>query len=377
MEEVLDFILGIFDSSKWPARWRCGQWTDFHGWLYVLSDFVIFLSYFAIPVLILRVILKKKVPFLTIFWLFVGFILLCGLSHLIDAIIFWYPYYKLSALIRFATAIVSVTTVIALIRILPKVFDLKSPDLLQAEVDQRKLVEEKLRTKVHELSRTNHELDRFVYSAAHDLRAPMTSVLGLIDIAADESKEEHTKEYLTMMRESIEGLDRFIKDIVHYSKNNRLEVQQEAINFKTLVNDVFDQIKYLDNSQGIKLSTNIECEQFTSDRHRLFIVLKNLIENAIKYSPQDHIVIDIKSKLLPTGDIEIQVCDEGLGIEESQLGKIFDMYYRASKEREGSGLGLYIVKEIAHKLGGNILVDSTLGKGSCFKLTIPNLNTTT
>jgi len=372
MEELQDFLLGIFDTSRWPARWSCGKWTDFHGWLYIISDFTIFISYFTIPILILRVIFKKDVPFLRIFWLFVGFILLCGLTHLVDAIIFWYPFYMFSALLRFFTAIVSVLTAIALFRVLPKVFELQSPELLRKEVEQRKVIEQTLRKNVKELSHTNHELDRFVYSAAHDLRAPMTSVLGLIDIATDETTDENTKEYLGMMRESIQGLDRFIKDIVNYSKNNRLEVQDNEINLELLIHEVLDQIKYLDNIKSVQLTKKLEHNEFISDRHRLFIILKNLIENAIKYSPDDNTVIEVSSAInSETNTIDISVSDKGNGIELEQQDKIFDMYYRAVKNGEGSGLGLYIVKEIATKLGGSIKVQSEIGKGSTFILSIP------
>jgi len=122
MGEVIEFFQNLFDVSDWPPRWICGKWSEFHGWLYIISDLTIWLAYFVIPVILIWFIQQnKKLPFLPVFWLFVAFILFCGLTHALDALIFWWPAYRVSALVRFGTAIVSILTVFALIRDLPKV----------------------------------------------------------------------------------------------------------------------------------------------------------------------------------------------------------------------------------------------------------------
>jgi len=144
-QQIKDFFSKILNTNDWPPRWHCGNWTDFHGWLYILSDASIWAAYFAIPFLLIRLIVKRKdIPFNKIFWLFIVFILLCGLTHLIDVIIFWWPAYRLSALIRFITAIVSIFTVYALYKILPLVFTLRTVTELEAEIDKRRVIEEKL-----------------------------------------------------------------------------------------------------------------------------------------------------------------------------------------------------------------------------------------
>ena len=144
-QQIKDFFSKILNTHDWPPRWHCGNWTDFHGWLYILSDASIWAAYFAIPFLLIRLIVKRKdIPFNKIFWLFIAFILLCGLTHLMDAIIFWWPAYRLSALIRFITAIVSIFTVYALYKILPLVFTLRTVTELEAEIDKRRVIEEKL-----------------------------------------------------------------------------------------------------------------------------------------------------------------------------------------------------------------------------------------
>lgn len=144
-QQAGDFFSGLFSINEWPARWHCGSWSDFHGWLYIVSDILICASYFLIPVFLIRFTLKRKdFPFPKTIWLFGAFILLCGTTHLIDAVIFWLPVYRFSALVRFATAIISLTTVYYLFKVLPNVLLLRSVYDLQKEIDERTAVEDKL-----------------------------------------------------------------------------------------------------------------------------------------------------------------------------------------------------------------------------------------
>lgn len=142
MNQITQFFQKLMDVSDWPPRWICGIWSEFHGWLYIGSDLTIWLAYFLIPIILLWFIQKKpSIPFLPIFWLFGAFILLCGLTHLIDAVIFWWPNYRLSALIRFATAVVSMGTVFALIKELPKVLNLNESNTSE-EISNTNLIEQ-------------------------------------------------------------------------------------------------------------------------------------------------------------------------------------------------------------------------------------------
>lgn len=149
MQQIAYFFRNLFDTSDFPARWHCGRWSDFHGWLYIISNLMIWSAYFAIPLIIIRYITNKqnKVLFHPLYFLFAAFILACGTTHLLDAIIFWTPVYRISALVLLLTGIISWITVFYLIRILPTAFSLKSPKELQAEVDLRKVAEEELTQK--------------------------------------------------------------------------------------------------------------------------------------------------------------------------------------------------------------------------------------
>ena len=147
-QQIQDFFSHLLGSSDFPARWHCGNWTDFHGILYITSDLLIWLAYFTIPVLLYRLLrIRKDIPFHRIFLFFIGFILLCGLTHLIDALIFWWPVYRFSALVRLFTALVSVTTVYQLYHIFPQITRLRSISELEQEIKKRKQAEEELAAK--------------------------------------------------------------------------------------------------------------------------------------------------------------------------------------------------------------------------------------
>ncbi len=146
MMQVIDFFERLFDMSDWPPRWHCGRWTGFHGWLYIISDLLVWSAYFAIPFIIIRYISKKQdARFLRLYFLFAAFILACGATHFFDAITFWFPVYRINALIRFITGVLSWITVFYLIRLLPLAFTLRSPRELEMENEQRKKAEEKFR----------------------------------------------------------------------------------------------------------------------------------------------------------------------------------------------------------------------------------------
>lgn len=153
MDQVLEFFRKLFDTADWPPRWHCGNWTDFHGWLYIISDLLVWSAYFAIPLIILKFITRKtQAKFVRAYFLFAAFILACGSTHLLDAVTFWFPAYRLNALVRLITGIVSWATVFYTVRILPEAMSLKTHDELMKEVNERKKAEE-------ELQRLNKQLN--------------------------------------------------------------------------------------------------------------------------------------------------------------------------------------------------------------------------
>ena len=147
MSPVAEFFRKLFSTEGFPPRWNCGRWTDFHGWVYIIGDLLIWSAYFAIPLIIVMYVSRRRnsgIRFQRIYLLFASFILACGATHLIDALIFWYPVYRFSALARVATGIISWTTIYYLVKSLPTALALKSPQALEAEVTQRRAAEAEL-----------------------------------------------------------------------------------------------------------------------------------------------------------------------------------------------------------------------------------------
>lgn len=175
-----EFFSGLLSTDSWPARWNCGIWTPFHGWLYIVSDFLIWLAYFMIPLILGYYLYKKQdgIPFKLVFLLFIAFILFCGLTHLIDVVIFWFPVYRLSALLRFITAMVSMGTVFALVKVTPEVLKYKSPEALEKLVSELTALNRRLKDEIlqreraeNELKRLNEDLERKVDERTEDLKA--------------------------------------------------------------------------------------------------------------------------------------------------------------------------------------------------------------
>lgn len=223
------------------------------------------------------------------------------------------------------------------------------------------------------LTKANQELDRFVYSASHDLRAPLTSVLGLIELSQKSKDPDEIRLCLEMMKSRIADLDAFIREIIDYSRNARQEVRLEDFNLYELVEEVADGLRHGNGMENILIRYNIPHDlKVTTDRPRLKVVLNNLIGNALKYSNPYHEEPAVSVKAgMNSHRLKIQIEDNGIGISDEHLPKIFEMFYRASEKSEGSGLGLYIVKETLEKLNGSVQVKSTHGHGSTFSVELP------
>jgi PAS domain S-box-containing protein len=223
------------------------------------------------------------------------------------------------------------------------------------------------------LKQTNFELDSFVYRASHDLRAPLRSVLGLLNLMRMESADDQKAAYINLAEKSINKLDSFILDLTNFSRNSRMEVQREKIDFEEVINECLDNLKYMENADKVDIRVDIQEEKpFMSDTGRMSILFQNLISNAIKYQRiHADSFVDIKVRTNSAG-ASIEVKDNGKGIQAEYLGRIFEMFFRASEDSYGSGLGLYITRQVVEKLDGKIEVDSAYNEGSSFRVFLPH-----
>jgi PAS domain S-box-containing protein len=269
------------------------------------------------------------------------------------------------------------------------------------DVTQRKEVEEKLKvanleleqikqdleyrvqertTELHhalqELRLRNHELDNYVYKVSHDLRAPLASILGLVSLSKLDNDISTIKHYIALIENRVNKSDEFIKSVMNHSRILNAELNVQSIDFEKLITTSIDELRYMPEVDQIDFSINIENQQvgFYNDEERLSIIFKNFLSNAIKYrNPQvEKSFVRFTITLAPQ-EASVQIADNGVGIESSYLDKIFDMFFRGPIRSEGSGLGLYIVKQTLDRLGGTVEVSSRFNRGTTFKMVIPNL----
>jgi signal transduction histidine kinase len=226
-----------------------------------------------------------------------------------------------------------------------------------------------------ELKKLNEELDRFIYSAAHDLKSPLASMEGLVILAEKEINKPEHAHYFRMMTSSLRKLESFIKDITDYAKNKRQQLKIEQVGIESQVAEIIDSLKFLPDASRINTSISIKTlAEFHSDKTRLNIILKNLVSNSFRYfdpmKSENYVVIEGQ---VNEQQMTIKITDNGIGIEDKHLPRIYDMFYRAVEHSQGTGIGLFLVRETVRMLRGKIAVKSKLGEWTIFYLTVPNL----
>ena len=235
---------------------------------------------------------------------------------------------------------------------------------------------EDLIQKVDELTKTNHDLEHMVYGVAHNLRSPLNSVLGLLDLAKQEGEaaSKNLTHYFQMMEDSIRKLDSSVNDLLRYAKNTKKEVTIEKIDVRTIIEDGIQQMKFIKGFDRIRTTVDVnQSSLFYSDTHRLRAIVNNLISNSVKYMDysKSHPSIEVKAEVNKQR-VSLEFKDNGIGINSAYLSKVFTMFYRATSQNEGTGLGLYLVKETVQRMGGTIHVESEEGMGTTFYITLPN-----
>jgi signal transduction histidine kinase len=224
------------------------------------------------------------------------------------------------------------------------------------------------------LNEENKELDNFLSSTSHDLRTPIASILGLTYLGRIELQEEKARTFMNIIEERIKKLDLIISDILNLSRSKKIDVKIEELDLRDLIEETTADIKFNKGASSIFLDYQAHPSHiFKSDHNQVKIILSNLLTNAVKYHnlDQPHPFIRVTFKR-NRHIVEISVEDNGRGISTENVPKIFDMFFRAADDTEGTGLGLYIVKEALNKIKGIIFVDSELGKGSKFRIVLEN-----
>jgi signal transduction histidine kinase len=224
------------------------------------------------------------------------------------------------------------------------------------------------------LSKAHEELDRFIYSASHDLRAPLTSILGLTNIARITDDANEIKECLQLITTRVQKLDSFIKDMIDFSRNARTKIVSQEVYIHETVSKLLDNLRTVyPGASSIDFRLEISENQcWLTDKIRIKVILNNLLSNSIRFYDTAKLENYVRIKSFQTKEHNVIIIeDNGIGIEKQHIPKIFGMFYRASNQSKGSGLGLYIVKEIVTTLGGTISMESEAGVGTEITLKLP------
>ena len=350
------FLQKLFDTADFPARWNCGNWDSFHGYLHILSDLMIWAAYFMIPVALVYYWWKKRadIAFPKLFWLFGAFIFSCGITHLIEATIFYHPIYRVSGLMKFVTAVVSWMTVFAIIRITPEALTLpgraKLSGQLQRQLDKKHKAQERL-------AETNRELEAYTGRVAHDLRNPLSGVILLGDLALEsiqKGQSETTVAQLSSMMETLRRMEESVKELHNLSLARNKETPLDLVDLSAIAEAVKDGLSSKIASHGAKV-TITELPTIFGNETLLSHLFTNLIENSLKYrsDASPHILIESSSE---DEVVVVTLTDNGKGIPEGEKDRVFEPNFRASNVEniEGAGVGLSLCTSIMRNHKGTI-----------------------
>ena len=237
---------------------------------------------------------------------------------------------------------------------------------------ERKRASKRFRSQYIEIENNNRELDKFVKVLSHDLRAPLSSVSGLISLAREEKNPLEFENYLTMMENSMQKLEVFTNAMIA-SLKNRGSVVMSELKPHDLVDEIIDELRFAADASGIRFENAIPEDCLVlSDPSRLRIIFSNLISNAIRYHDPKKVDKQIIVRCDRTAlTISFSIEDNGLGIAEEHQSNIFETYYTIGNVVGSSGLGLSNVRDAVEKLRGNIELKSKLGEGSAFTIVLP------
>lgn len=384
---MLEFFTRLLDPVGFPPRWQCGLWSSGLGWLHIVSDLAIFAAYFAIPVLLVVLVLRRRrdIPFNRVFLLFAAFIIACGSGHLIEASMFWNPVYRLSGLVKALTAVVSWLTVLALVPALRKALTLRTPTQLEAEVElrttelqeSRALLERRVDERTEAYRQSNEDLERFAYVASHDLQEPLRMVSSYMELLEDEHVEQlddDAREYVRYAADGARRMQVLLDDLLAYSRAQSRELVPEPIPAEEAFEAALDNLA-LRISETSATITHDPLPVVSFDRTQLVQLFQNLISNALRFAkagetPRVHVGAQRNGE-----EWVISVRDEGVGFDMKFKERVFDLFKRLHKRGayEGTGIGLAICKKVVERHGGEIDVVTAPGEGTTFRVRLPRV----
>jgi signal transduction histidine kinase/CheY-like chemotaxis protein len=411
---VAGWIWQFLSTEGFQPHGMCLLWRADVFWAHLVADAVIAVSYFSIPLAIVHFAWRRPdIAYGWILYLFGTFIVSCGITHLLGIWTMWVPDYGAEAAVKVGSAAVSLATAVALWPLMPRLLAVPSPRLLEQknqalaqEVAERKAAErrlgelnEELERRVAQrtasLARANEELraararaessneskSEFLAATSHEIRTPMNGVLGMLELLRMEDLGPEQARYLSIARESAQGLLTVIDDILDYSRLEARSVELEATAFDPAeeVGKVVGLLAEGAAQKGVAIAVEgVDGlpRAVEGDPTRLRQVLFNLVGNAVKFTERGEVRIAARHRPLADGAVELgfEVRDTGIGIAPEAVDRLFERFTQAEESTArrfgGTGLGLAISRELVRLMGGDIEVESEPGRGSRFRFTI-------
>ena len=394
---MLELINQFFTGGRFIPHGHCYLWKPELVWLHIAADVLIALAYYSIPILLIYFVRQREdVPFKGIFWLFGAFIICCGTTHVMEVWTLWHPAYWLSGLLKAITAVVSLYTASALVPVIPQALALPSSAQLEAanlalqeQIKERQQAEEEktqliislresklmMAKQTQELARSNAELEQFAYVASHDLQEPLRGIISLVQLLEIEYKgqlNQEADEYIEYIVTEATRMQQLIKDLLAFSRVGTKEKKFSPTACEQVIKQVLVNLTIpIQESNAVVSYDSLPTVMASfSELTQLF---QNLISNAIKFRgeelPRIHISAELKQD-----EWVFCVQDNGIGIEPQYAELIFVIFQRLHSRRKykGTGIGLAICRKIVERQGGKIWIESELGQGTAFYLTIPN-----
>lgn len=242
--------------------------------------------------------------------------------------------------------------------------------IFSRDITSRKSIEHQLEYKIN-------ELNTFIYKASHDLRSPLVSVIGLVELAKNEKKQVELMRYLEMIGTSVNKMDNLLIDLVKIVNVAQGKLSNDKIEYDFMIEEILNSLAFRAGFSEIIFRKHLSLDaEFYGDTGLIYSVLQNIIDNSIKYKKNDSLIehIIIITIDVNLSQVKISITDNGIGVQEEIIEKLFDMFYRGTSQATGTGLGLYIVKTSVEKMGGKISLNSIYGKGTNINIVIPNKN---
>ena len=398
MQTLIDY----FGNNSFIPHGYCLSWDTTLLWMHAGSDVLLTFAYYSIAISLMFFVHKSKnLPYSWLLIMGVLFIITCSTTHLMSAVLIWFPLYWLDAYIKVIAATVSVATAIAMYWVIPLALKLPSSTQLQAEIDKRRTLTNELTKTAVELEKHQQSLEKtiqelsvtkeaaeaaniakstFIATMSHELRTPLNAILGFSELMSlDKNATAKQKETLAIINRSGAHLLSMINDVLDISKieAGRLELDIQPIDMIKLLQDIGEMIngRLLNKPLNFKLEIAENMPPFVNaDSGKLRQVIINLLGNAIKFTKQGTVILRACSQPSSTINVLIlEVMDSGIGISDDEQTQLFKPFVQLTQKTDakGTGLGLAISKTLIELMGGTISVNSVLGEGSTFRIELP------